>query len=87
MPPLFSEAASEREDINQHESKAFAHTGFFPWRLDVNDRGQAHWVDALNVLFFPLSLTTTQLYLAAKMHTHSILETSFLASVAKNSLR
>ena len=37
--------------------------------------------------FFPLSLTTTQLYLAAKMHTHSILETSFLASVAKNSLR
>ena len=56
MPPLFSEAASEREDINQHESKAFAHTGFFPWRLDVNDRGQAHWVDALNVLFFFPSL-------------------------------
>lgn len=35
--------------------------------------------------FFSLP-STTQLYLAAIMYTHSILDTSFLASVAKNSL-
>lgn len=83
MPPLFSEVASKGEDVS--ERKAFVHTGFFPWRFDGNGRVKhTGWMP--QTFFFSLP-TTTQLCLAAKMHTHSILETSFLASMAKSSLR
>lgn len=83
MPSLFSEVG---EAVSMREKLLHIPASFHGGLMGMAPLPPKHTGQMPQWFSFSLP-TTTQLYLAAKMHTHSILDTSFSATVAKSSLR